>query len=198
MIPENKRLFNQLISDEKIVDYLVRLRRHHLETYRHSIRVGMLSIRLGHEAKMFDDLKPLGYAGLLHDIGKLRIPAGVLSKNTGLNEDEMRIIQLHPRYSLLELHNFEYPLVKKIVIAHHEFKIDPYPRSSNERRRETRVDERRKTDINSLAQIIAVADIYDALVNARPYKPPLSISETEEIMRAQFKGKKEYVDLIFK
>jgi len=59
-----------LINEEKVQKYLDSLKRYHVETYEHSLRVGLLSVDLGCDNLVTDDeLRLLGYSGLLHDIG---------------------------------------------------------------------------------------------------------------------------------
>ena len=90
------------------------LKAHHYETYQHSLRVGLLSIDLGYENfDLEEDLKILGSAGLLHDIGKLKVPLSILTKEAELTEEERTILSAHPRWGFLELKEPESGAVKK-------------------------------------------------------------------------------------
>ena len=138
-----------------------------------------------------DELRLLGYSGLLHDIGKTSIPKEILSTGPLFDTTERNIMNRHPRLGFLELRDSEYDMVKHIVVAHHEHKMTPYPRIGKDRRKTTRdAEERREINerISILVQIVAIADIYDALLSSRSYKVPLSKQKIEEILRLQFTG----------
>jgi len=169
-------------------------------TYTHSIRVGLLCLDMGLELCLTTgELRLLGYAGLLHDIGKRRIPARILAKTSSLNAYEKEVMKAHPRLSFLELDDAEYDLVKAVVVAHHEFKVDPYPRQRKERRKRKRYsDERRspKKLIAKLGGIVAVADIFDALVSRRAYKSSMPKEDIERVLCQQFTGYQRLIKLI--
>ena len=118
-------------------------------------------------------------AGLMHDIGKLAVPAEILSKPSILSDMEMSLIQSHPQvaYDILQTVVFPWPIAD-IVLQHHE-RIDGsgYPRglSGNE----TLIE----------ARVLAVADTVEAMASHRPYRPALGIDHAlAEI--AQNRGKK--------
>lgn len=194
--PQSNELFNELACEKKVVEYLLELRKFHCDSYDHSRRVGLLSIDLGYENCIRGmNLRYLGYGGLLHDIGKLRVPKEVLTKNESLDVAELDIIHSHPRLGFLETQDLGYEEVRQIIVAHHEYKVNPYPRSTQRRKQDrTREDRRRDDkDITIAAQIVAVSDIYDALASKRDYKKELNLSEIERILRDQFKGDQRFV-----
>ena len=197
---ESKQLFDTLIQHEQVRGFFGSLRRHHRDTYEHSLRVGLLSIDLGYDNRLGGmDLRYLGYAGLLHDAEKVRIPIELLSKDTGFDTTEKEIIRQHPRLAFQKLRNFEYDVVREIVVAHHEYKRDPYPRKGADRRQNSRLTPDRrigKSRVPLLAQLIAVADMFDALSSDRSYKKPLTKRTTERILRHQFTGDHKHVDQV--
>jgi two-component system response regulator RpfG len=139
----------------------------------------------------------LGYAGLLHDAEKVTIPLGVLSKKSPFDTGETEIVREHPRLIFEKLQDFESDIIKQIVVAHHEYKQNPYPRKGNDRRTTNRAtpDRRQhKVRVHSLAQIVAIADMYDALASPRSYKAALSRGATEKVLRQQFTGAPKYID----
>ena len=111
-------------------------------------------------------------AGLLHDIGKLAVPNEILNKPDRLSEDEMEIVRQHPYYShriLAQIEGFE--KIALWVGTHHEtLNGQGYPYRLN----------RNSIDLGS--RILAVADIFSALVESRPYRPSLTIEDSFEIM----------------
>jgi HD-GYP domain-containing protein (c-di-GMP phosphodiesterase class II) len=191
------RIFISIVNEKSVMEYLKLLKEHHKESYEHSLRVGLLCIYLGHKNFLsIEKIRLLGYSGLLHDIGKIYIPLSILTKKSKLNEKEIKKIREHPRRGFVELKNPKFEEVRKIIIMHHEFCSSPYPRKGNERRKTKRGERRSKRKHGELAQILTVADNYDALSNIRAYHKPLGCKEIKEIMGEQFTGKREYVNQI--
>lgn len=192
--------FRKVLSAPEVKPYLERLRKYHTESYSHSMRVGLLSLDLGLDERLDDDyLFLLGQAGLLHDVGKLNIPATILSKRGSLDVQERTTMDEHPTHGFTLLATLSDPRVRQIAVAHHEYKPSPYPREGTERRHDARdAMDRRRTDpmIASLAQIVAVADLYDALASKRSYKPALPKPQIERILREQFKGDQKYIAMV--
>jgi len=193
----SKGFFKGLLINQEVYAYLERLKEHHAETYSHSMRVGLLCVDLGHQNSLPNvELSLMGYAGVLHDIGKLGIPLDILEKDSPLTDHERKVMNGHPRLGYLELEGFD-DEVRQIVTTHHEYKNDaPYPRSGGERRREVRSeDERRmqKDKIHRLGEIVAISDLYDALANSRSYKPGLPIGTIAQILKQDFVGNPEYI-----
>ena len=119
----------------------------------------------------------LRLAGLIHDIGKVRVPAEILMNPDGLSEPEFMMIKAHPRlgYEILKTIDFPWP-VAQIVLQHHE-RMDGsgYPSGLS------------GEDIVMEARILAVADVVDAMASHRPYRAALGINKAlEEI--SQNKG----------
>jgi PAS domain S-box-containing protein/putative nucleotidyltransferase with HDIG domain len=119
----------------------------------------------------------LRLAGLIHDIGKVRVPAEILMNPDGLSEPEFMMIKAHPRlgYEILRTIDFPWP-VAQIVLQHHE-RMDGsgYPSGLS------------GEDIIMEARILGVADVVDAMASHRPYRPALGINKAlEEI--SQNKG----------
>ena len=104
-------------------------------------------------------------AGLIHDIGKMTIPAEILSKPGKITEHEFGIIKSHPQvgYNILNKIDFPWPLAE-IVHQHHE-RMDGsgYPQGLSGK------------DILLEARIMAVADVVEAMASHRPYRPALGI-----------------------
>jgi len=131
-------------------------------TSGHQQRVGRLSVaiarRLGWEEPRIEGLR-LG--ALLHDIGKIYVPAEILNRPGRLSEQEMAIIRTHPSVGgeILEGTDFPWP-IREMVEQHHE-RIDGsgYPKGL------------KGAEILEEAKIIAVADVVEAIVAHRPYRP---------------------------
>ncbi len=165
-----KDSFIQLHTDGAAEDYL----------YRHALDVAFLSGYLGRWLGYGDsEIWNLTLAGLLHDIGKTRIKFEMLSKPDKLNLEEFNIAKFHANYGyqLLAQTGIVPNVVLDAVIQHHE-RMDgsgyPYGRSG--------------TEISMLARIIAVADVYDALISNRYYRKGVSPREAIKIMMFQMEG----------
>ncbi len=113
-------------------------------------------------------------SSLIHDIGKIAIPASILSKPGRLTDIERNLIETHPKtgYEIVKVIDFPYP-VAKIILQHHE-KLDGsgYPNGLKDK------------DIMLEAKIIAVADIFEAMSSHRPYRKAHTLRESfNEILK---------------
>ena len=108
-----------------------------------------------------DQQNGLLMAGIIHDLGKVSIPAKILNKPAKLTEVEYKLIQTHSQtgHDILKDIDFPWPLAK-IVLQHHErLNGSGYPRDSSEKH------------ITPEAQILMVADVVEAMASYRPYRP---------------------------
>jgi len=130
-------------------------------TLGHSGRVAWLSLRIGRKLGLGEEgLKDLEMACFLHDIGKIRVPDLILTKDSELDDEEFELIMQHPLHGA-EILGLADSLRKYIpaVLHHHEwYNGEGYPH-------------RLKGDeIHPYAQIVAIADSYDAMTSSRPYR----------------------------
>jgi putative nucleotidyltransferase with HDIG domain len=113
------------------------------------------------------EIEGIHWAALVHDIGKLNVPAEILAKPGKLTEFEMGIVKTHPRvgYDILRQVEFPWPLAD-IVLQHHE-RMDGsgYPQGLS------------GEEILPEARIIAAADVVEAMSSHRPYRPALAVDE---------------------
>ncbi len=135
-------------------------------TASHQRRVTNLATAIAHEMKLpEDEISGLRLAGLIHDIGKTRVPAEILTNPYVLSEAEFSIIKMHPLvgYDILKNIGFPWPIAQ-IVQQHHE-RLDGsgYPSGVS------------GDDISSEAKILAVADVVEAMSSHRPYRPALGL-----------------------
>jgi putative nucleotidyltransferase with HDIG domain len=141
---------------------LARLAEKDAYTAGHTKRVALLAIQLGEELGLAPNrLRHLAMGGLLHDIGKLSVPDGILQKPGPLDEHEFAVIQGHPelgRERVNELGGFP-PQVSRLVLDHHE-RLDGsgYPRGL------------RGDEIDLETRVMAVCDVFDALMSQRVYR----------------------------
>lgn len=145
-------------------------------TAGHSQRVAALGVRIGREMRLPEAvIEELHHGGLLHDIGKLGIPAHILDKDGPLTAEEFRQIRMHPELGARILEPIAaYAPMLPIVLEHHE-RLDGsgYPRGLS-------------GDAISLAgRIFAVADVVDAMSSDRPYRSGLPFRDVAQHLSAQ-------------
>jgi len=137
-------------------------------TSGHQKRVSVLAMAIAEEMGFSQDrTESVKVASLLHDIGKIYVPAEFLSKPTRLEPEEMQIIKKHSFMGYDILINIKFPWpIAEIVYQHHE-RIDGsgYPRGLKE------------NEILLEAKIIAIADVVEAMSSHRPYRPSLHIDK---------------------
>ncbi|MGB6370894.1 MAG: PAS domain S-box protein [Atribacterota bacterium] len=140
-------------------------------TAGHQNTVSQLAVAIAQEMKLPEDkIEGIRIAALVHDIGKINIPAEILSKPSKLNDMEFSLIKNHPKigYDILRKIDFSWP-VAKIVLQHHErLNGSGYPNNL------------KGDQILLEAKIIGVADVVEAMSSHRPYRPALGIDKALE------------------
>jgi putative two-component system response regulator len=143
----------------------------------HQKRVALLATAIAEEMGMpKDTINGIRLGSLVHDVGKIRVPAEILSCPRKLTKAEMDIIKTHLNagYEILEGATFPWP-VARMVFEHHE-RMDGsgYPKGL------------KGEEICMEARIIAVADVVEAMTSYRPYRPALGIeSAIDEIRKGR-------------
>ncbi len=143
-------------------------------TFKHSVDVATMAMVIAKKLGMSqEEVYDIGIAGLLHDIGKSKIPNEILNKPGRLTEEEFAVMKQHPTYGyqILKENKELKDIIKLAVLQHHE-KINGagYPLGVEEAR------------ICQFAKIISVVDIYDALVTDRPYKQGFTQRDAVEMI----------------
>jgi HD-GYP domain-containing protein (c-di-GMP phosphodiesterase class II) len=131
-------------------------------TSQHSLNVCILAILVGRELKLtIKELNDLGLCGLMHDIGKMKIPLEILNKPGKLEAEELVIMRRHAGFGrdILISARGIYPGAVDVAYSHHEHLTGTgYPRG---------VD---KTALTLFTKIVAVVDTYDAITSDRVYQ----------------------------
>lgn len=143
-------------------------------TFKHSVDVATMSMIVAKKYGLDNQqVYEIGIAGLLHDIGKSRIPDEILNKAGKLTDEEFELMKQHSvfGYHILEPKTDLSRDIKLGVLQHHE--------KTNGRGYPLKVTGEK---IGLFARIISVADIYDALVTERPYKKPFSPRDAVEMI----------------
>ena len=178
------------IAETRTLEALSKIIGHDYKTYEHATKVlWLVTLFLKANPDILEEIEPncvhftddensllleqCGVAAILHDIGKVFVPAEILNKNGPLNEVEWEIIKRHPLGSLALLLDTDIPVfVKRAVLHHHENFTGNggYPMGVV------------GNSIHPLARVIKIADVFDAMTSKRPYKDAMSPSETVRIM----------------
>ena len=158
-------LLSETTSSIELFDFLHNMRANDDSIYAHSINVALISHMLGHWLNMSEEnLTILTAAALMHDIGKTKIPVEVLNKPGKYTDEEFELVRKHPTFGYEILLPYEQldPRIKNAALMHHE-RCDGrgYPNNM------------KFNDIDDFSQIIAIADVYDAMTAARSYRAPL-------------------------
>jgi diguanylate cyclase (GGDEF)-like protein/putative nucleotidyltransferase with HDIG domain len=143
-------------------------------THGHTERVRRLARMIGEEMGLSDDeLQALETAAMLHDIGKLAVPDYILSKPGVLSQEEMKKVETHTLVgaAILEPVQFPWPVIPSIRSHHEWYDGSGYP------------DRLVGDQIPLGARILAVADVYDALLSHRPFRPAKTVQDAVQLMR---------------
>ncbi|HCL90787.1 MAG TPA: HD-GYP domain-containing protein [Candidatus Atribacteria bacterium] len=144
-------------------------------TSGHQQRVSKLAETIARKMKLPQEkIEGIRISSLVHDVGKISVPAEILNKPIKLTEIEFNLIKDHSQagYDILKSIKFPWP-IEKIVLQHHE-RLDGsgYPRGL------------KGEDIIIEARIIGVADVVEAMSSHRPYRPALGVDAAlEEISK---------------
>jgi putative nucleotidyltransferase with HDIG domain len=168
-------LIDELLANYNVLISLNDIRSFDDYTFAHSVNVCILSIMTGMSLLLNDlKLKELGVGALLHDIGKTKIDKAILNKAGDLTKEEFAEIKRHTQYGFEILRAYdEFPLLAAHVAYQHHERWDGngYPRQLA------------GENIQAYARIVATADVYDALLADRPYRPSYSINQAITILK---------------
>jgi len=168
-------IVDDVCASRNLLIHLTDIRAYDDYTFGHSVNVAILAafagIGVGYEKTK---LRELALGGLLHDVGKMFIPREILNKPAKLTEDEMTVMKGHAflGFELLRKNNPEISLlVAHMAFQHHERPNGSgYPRGLQ------------GEEIHEYANIIAIADVYDALTSDRPYRKGILPNEAYEVL----------------
>lgn len=167
-----------IISNEQATKHLVKLTAHDNYTYVHSTNVGIFSIALARiffGANSAHDLQRLGLGFFLHDLGKCKIPLGILNKPGTFTPEEKQIMDRHPEEGVILLRESGYATdeAEIIVLQHHERDDGTgYPYGL------------KGSDIHPYSRICRLADTFEALTSDRPYQKKRTAFEALKIIKS--------------
>jgi putative nucleotidyltransferase with HDIG domain len=167
-IQDNRQLLSEMLTINKYDHY----------TYTHSVNVSVLSLGMAIELGINKDeeLQMLGMGGMLHDIGKSKIPPSILNKPTRLTDEEYTVMKQHVllgRKLLARQIDIPPDAIFPLMQHHEKLNGKGYPLGLKD------------SEIGITGRIVAIADTYDALTTARPYKKAFVPFEALSILRDQ-------------
>jgi PAS domain S-box-containing protein/putative nucleotidyltransferase with HDIG domain len=159
-----EKLRNSLIGTIKAMSSMVETRDPY--TAGHQRRVSRLARAIAQEMALSTDIvDTIRTAGIIHDIGKISIPAEILSKPGKLSDTEFSLIKIHSQtgYDILRDVGLPYPVAEMVLQHHERLNGSGYPQGL------------KNGQILLESQIIAIADVVEAMASHRPYRPALGI-----------------------
>ena len=169
-----------VVESNSFQDILFGVRSHDDYTYVHSMRVATLLTLLGHAAGFNNnDQLIMSSGGLLHDVGKMMIPHNILNKPGKLTVEEFEIMKGHVPETMTYLNKSgNIPKGVMIIAEQHHEKIDGtgYPHGL------------KGGELNELARMAAIVDVFSALTDRRVYKEPMEASKAMDIITNEMSG----------
>ena len=181
--PAIKECVRSISANANAMFWMARIKNDDAYTAEHCLRVAIYAIAFARFIGLpEDDLEVVGLCGLLHDIGKLRVPHAILNKPGALTPEEMDEMRNHAEYGyeLLQSHHTLEPIVADVSRHHHE-RVDGngYPHQLEE------------WQISRFARLISIVDAFDAITSDRCYREGLS---TSDALRILYRGRGEQFD----
>jgi putative nucleotidyltransferase with HDIG domain len=131
-------------------------------TSGHQVRVAKLATMIARELNISQDqLEGIKMAAAIHDIGKMSVPAEILSKPSRLSDIEYELVKIHPEagYNIVKDIEFPWPIADMIVQHHERINGSGYPKGL------------KGEEILIETRILSVADVVEAIASHRPYRP---------------------------
>ncbi|GBE31442.1 cyclic di-GMP phosphodiesterase response regulator RpfG [bacterium BMS3Bbin05] len=176
-----EKMVDSILRNKGALTSLSRIKQADEYTFMHSISVGVLMIAFGRSLGFdYKLIKALGAGGLLHDIGKIKVPAGILAKTTQLSEDEFVSAKEHVKHSRVILeHTRDVNETSVLMAIHHHERMDGsgYP------------GKLKGDEISKFGQMSAIADVYDAMTSKRCYQRKF---EPTEVLKKLFEWSRFY------
>ena len=170
-----KECVDSIVDNELAMLWLTLLKNQDAYTAEHSLNVCVLSIALGRKVGLLPlELENIGISGLLHDLGKARVPLEVLNKEGALTEQEFDLMKTHPVHGrrLLLGKPGIYSGAVDVAFGHHErINGNGYPRGISSK------------SISYFTRIVAIVDAYDAITSDRVYSKGKSSYEALKILK---------------
>ncbi len=172
-----KSCVHSILNNANALLWLTKIKNQDKYTAEHCIRVGILAITLGRYVGLNEnELELLGLCGILHDVGKMKVPDEILNKPGRLTRIEYEIIKQHTSlgYEILSDYPTLEPMVKETALLHHE-RIDGqgYPQGTF------------GAYLHKYIRMVTIVDAYDAITSNRVYKSSAPAFDALKILFAE-------------
>lgn len=179
MIEKSKNLvtntINVILSSDSSIKNMMEIGSHDYYTYTHSVDVAVFAIGFANYLKYsYHDVSAIGYAAMIHDLGKCKIPSEIINKKGKLSTEEFGIIKTHPihTYEILQNHGETNEDILLGARNHYEKALgNGYP------------DKLTASQTHEFAKIITISDIFSALTTRRSYKDAYSSFEALSLIK---------------
>ena len=164
LLDETLTLFGENSTTISMFDMLHNMRQIDDSTYAHSVNVALICRLIGKWKNFSEkDMDTLTLCGLLHDIGKSKIPNEIIGKPGKLTDSEYEEIKKHPviGYNLVKNLDIDQRIKNAVLLHHERFDGKGYPLGLT------------GNEIDDFTSIVSIADVYDAMTAARCYRGPL-------------------------
>lgn len=155
-------IVSYILSKDDFLFSMIDIRDYDSYTFSHSLFVGLIGALMGIKMELpKTQIIELTMSGLLHDLGKLDVPREIINKPGKLNDEEFEIIKQHPQFAVRQLSKTSMysPAVLNGILSHHEkFDGTGYPKGLAGK------------DIPLYGRVLALADVFDALISKRAYR----------------------------
>ena len=162
------------LNDRDAIMGLLSIKNYNKHLFHHSINVAVTCLLIAGKLGLSEDmLQIVGISGLLHDIGKLKVPPEILDKPGKLTEREWEVMRAHPieGAQILMRHEDLGDLPVLAAMEHHShYDLSGYPRL------------RGKKTPHVIARIVAIADVYEAMTANRSYRPACSVGQAMGVL----------------
>lgn len=173
-IEQIKKIILDILKNNYAAKLLMPIRPLGESVFNHSINVTVFALCVGKEMHIpYNRLKVLGTAALFHDIGMSKIPRQIIFKEETLNDNEKKLLRMHPRFSfeILQQTDSSNLEIGTIILQHHERQDGKgYPNAI------------KGDKIHQMAKILNICDIFEALTNDRPYRQKFEKNESLEYL----------------
>lgn len=171
---EQEKLRNSLEETIEVIASTVEMRDPYTAGHQH--RVADLAAAIARELELSEEqIQGIRLAGTVHDLGKVYVPAEILNKPGPLSEAEFAIVRAHSRvgHEVLKKVDFPWPIAQMVLQHHERLNGSGYPHGI------------RDSEILTGARILAVADVVEAIVSHRPYRPALDLDHALAEIRSR-------------
>lgn len=165
-----QNIYQKIVAKNHVAKLLFALRHYDATTYNHSCRTAKLALQLAYGHMDSRNLEVLGEAALLHDVGKIMIDKKLLNKPGKLTTSEYEVVKQHASYGEAIVKSFGVnEKILQLIRNHH-------PENSGGLFEPD----------DPILQILIKADLLDAWMHERPYKPPFSNHKVVELLYSRF------------